>query len=402
MHPGAPGTTLETMTDPSHTSSAPSSSPAPSTPPEAPDAQPPRRIVVTGASGNVGTALLRRLSADGHGIVGLCRRPPPAVAPYDVAEWHPVDLSTAGAADLVEVFRGADAVIHLAWAFQPTRDADYHHRLGIDGTAAVVEACRRAGVPHLVHQSSVGVYAPVSDSGPGVSEHRRVSEDAPRGGVPSSVYNHDKTAAEELLDRHEREHPSAPTIARMRPGFIVHAEAASGLLRYFSPALTPARLIRLLPVLPLDRRFAVPMLHGDDMADALALAATGGHTGAFNLASEPPITRDVVARALGARPVHVPHRILRVLVDVSWRLRLQPLSVGWVDLAFAAPLMDTSRAREVLGWSSRVPADRALHDVVDAVAARRSGASAPLRRRSVRDALASLRRGGPVDVRREP
>ncbi|MDV8001367.1 NAD-dependent epimerase/dehydratase family protein [Rhodococcus sp. IEGM 1408] len=362
----------------------------------------PMRLVVTGASGNVGTALLRRLVADGHSVVGVCRRIPPATDPYDSAEWHSVDLSSASAADLVEVFHGADAVIHLAWGFQPTRDPDYHHRLGIGGTTAVVEACRLAGVPHLVHQSSVGVYAPVSDGGPGISERARVTEGAARGGVPTSVYNHDKAAAEELLDRHELDHPGTPTIARVRPGFIVHGEAASGLLRYFTPAVTPARFLRLLPVLPLDRRFAVPILHGDDMAEALALAATSGHEGAFNVAAEPPVTRQTLAREFGARPVHVPHRVLRLLVALSWRLHLQPLSPGWVDLAFAAPLMDTSRARDVLGWSPRVPADRALHEVVDGIVAGRSGSSAPLRRRTLRDALAGLRRGGPVDVRREP
>lgn len=362
----------------------------------------PLRLVVTGASGNVGTALLRRLHADGHEVVGLVRRIPSSVPPYDRVAWRSVDLSRARAADLVDHLRGADAVIHLAWGFQPTRDPDYHHRLSIDGTAAVVEACRLADVPHLVHQSSVGAYAPTSDGGPGVSQHERVREGDRLGGVPTSVYNHDKTAAEELLDRHERDHPAAPTIARMRPGFIVHGEAASGLLRYSTPAITPARWIRALPVLPLDRRLSVPMLHADDIATALALAATSRAEGAFNLAAEPPVTREVLARELGARPVHVPYRVLRILAHLSWRLHLQPLSLGWVDLAFAAPLMDTTRARTELGWEPRVAADEALHEMVEAMRYGRSGHSPPLRRRTVRDALAAMRRGGPVDVREVP
>ena len=360
------------------------------------------RIVVTGASGNVGTPLLRRLLADGHDVVGLCRRIPPATPPYSGASWHRVDLSYAGAHDLVEIFRGADAVIHLAWGFQPTRDVDHHHRLGVGGTAAVVEACRLAGVPHLVHQSSVGAYAPVSDGGPGVSVERRVSEDAELGGVPTAAYNRHKTAAEQLLDRHESKHPGAPTIARMRPAFIVHAEAASGLFRYFTPALTPARLLRALPILPVDRRLTVPLLHGDDMASALAAAATSGAQGAFNIAAEPPITHDMLARELGARPVHLPYRVLRQLVHISWLLRLQPVSIGWVDLAFGAPLMHTTRARAELGWRPTVAADEALREVIDAIVAGRAGTSPPLRKRTLLDALAGLRRGGAVDVRRLP
>ena len=73
------------------------------------------RIVITGASGNVGTALLRRLAGAGHDLVGVCRRPPGLVAPYDAATWHSLDLADDSAErELTEVFRGADAVVHLA------------------------------------------------------------------------------------------------------------------------------------------------------------------------------------------------------------------------------------------------------------------------------------------------
>lgn len=94
--------------------------------------------------------------------------------------------------------------------------------------------------------------------------------------------------------------------------------------------------------------------------------------------------------------------MLRLLVRVSWVLHLQPVSVGWLDLAYAADLMDTSHAAQQLGWRPQDSATDALREVVDAIAAGRSGASAPLRRRTWRDALGSLRRGGPVDVRELP
>jgi len=54
------------------------------------------RVVITGASGNLGTALLRRLRADGHELVGVSRRrPPPDVEPYAGVRWYPLDLGTA-------------------------------------------------------------------------------------------------------------------------------------------------------------------------------------------------------------------------------------------------------------------------------------------------------------------
>jgi UDP-glucose 4-epimerase len=80
------------------------------------------RIIITGASGNVGTALLRILPAE-HDAVGVVRRTPARQGVYKRAEWCSLDLTGQdGIADLCRVFEGADVVVPLAWGFQPTRD----------------------------------------------------------------------------------------------------------------------------------------------------------------------------------------------------------------------------------------------------------------------------------------
>src|SRR4051794_39313877 len=119
------------------------------------------RIVVTGLSGNLGTALLRRLDAEGgHDITGICRRPPEG-EPYQLARWVALDIAREGAEQrLRQVFEGADAVVHLAWGFQPGHVTDYLDRVGVGGTAAVLAAADAAGVAHLVHVSSLGAYSP--------------------------------------------------------------------------------------------------------------------------------------------------------------------------------------------------------------------------------------------------
>src|SRR5689334_7620711 len=104
------------------------------------------RIVITGASGNVGTALLRALPAE-HDVVGVVRRPPPSEGVYQRVDWRALDLTDADApATLRSVFDGADAVVHLAWGFQPTRDIEYLRRLGVGGTSAVLQAADASGV----------------------------------------------------------------------------------------------------------------------------------------------------------------------------------------------------------------------------------------------------------------
>ena len=252
------------------------------------------RIVITGASGNVGTALLRTLPAE-HDVVGVVRRLPRRQGVYQRADWRSLDLTGRdGIADLRRVFEGADAVVHLAWGFQPTRDTGYLTQLGVGGTAAVLQAAHAGGIGQLVHMSSMGTYAPGSYGKP-------VDESWPTTGISSSPYSRDKSTAEALLDEYEqRLGTAAIPIARMRPGFILQRAAASGLMRYGLPEYLPMQLVPLVPLLPMDRCLSIPVIHADDVAEAISRVIGRQATGPFNLAADPPIGRDDVAAAMGA------------------------------------------------------------------------------------------------------
>lgn len=351
------------------------------------------RIVITGATGNVGTALLRRLADHGdHELVGLARRVPDA--PYGV-RWVSVDLTDPACQPVLDAtFRAADAVVHLAWGFQPSHDLDYLAELGIGGTRRVLEAVATSDVPHVVHMSSVGAYSPKRDDDP-------VDESYPTKGIPSSPYSQHKAQAERLLDAFAAEHPDV-TVTRMRPGIIGQRSAGSALLRYGLPALLPARSIKLIPVLPLDGSLRIPMVHADDVAAAFDLVLTTGTGGAFNLASGPPVTVEDIARVLGARHIQVPRRIVRATVAGSWHAHLQPIDPGWIDLAFNVPLLDSSRATGELGWSPDHDGPSVLAEVVDAMANAEHAATAALRRRTVLSGLSSALRDKSVAYRRRP
>jgi UDP-glucose 4-epimerase len=139
------------------------------------------RVVVTGASGNAGSGLLRALRRSGsHEVVGMCRRPPPRSPPFDIAAWHDLDLTAPEAERrLGEVFAGAYAVVHLAWAIQPVRDPQRLHRVNIGGLRAVLHATDRVRVPHLVHCSSIAAYAARK------AEAEPVGEDWATSGIPA-------------------------------------------------------------------------------------------------------------------------------------------------------------------------------------------------------------------------
>lgn len=353
------------------------------------------RIVVTGASGNVGSALLRVLTRDQqHDVVGVVRRTDAQPVGVGTVEWVQADLAESCGPRLTEAFRGADAVVHLVWGFQPSHDVAYLERLGVGGTRQVAEAVAAAGVPHLVHQSSIGAYSP--GVGPGL-----VSEDYPTDGIPGSPYSAHKVAAERFLDVFEAENPDI-VVTRTRPGIVGQRSAGSALLRYGLPALAPALVLRALPLLPLDRRLAIPMVHADDLADAFLRVLTQRAGGAFNLAAPTPVTVEHVAAALGARHLQVPAGVVRRAAELSWRAHLQPVDPGWLDLAYGVPLLDTTRARDQLGWEARTDAPDVLDEVVAGMRSRALDESPPLRRRTVARSLARALRAGPVSRRREP
>jgi nucleoside-diphosphate-sugar epimerase len=124
--------------------------------------------------------------------------------------------------------------------------------------------------------------------------------------------------------------------------------------------------------------------------------------GAVNLAAEPPVTRDLVAQALHARPVHVPAPVLHALLSASWHLHLQPLEPGWLDLGMSVPLLDTSRARRELDWQPRHDATAVLAEALSGIADSAGTASPVLRPRSVLGEVRRLARRGPVSRRTLP
>ncbi|WP_345714293.1 NAD-dependent epimerase/dehydratase family protein, partial [Kineococcus glutinatus] len=119
------------------------------------------RVVVVGASGNVGSALLRRLAADDDvsEVVAVARHVPE----HDPtgARWVTADVASPGSEPrLAEAARGADALVALAWGIQPSHDEAALWRTNVDGTLRALRAARTAGVRHAVYVSSIGAYGP--------------------------------------------------------------------------------------------------------------------------------------------------------------------------------------------------------------------------------------------------
>ncbi|HEY3472561.1 MAG TPA: NAD-dependent epimerase/dehydratase family protein [Amycolatopsis sp.] len=316
------------------------------------------RIVVTGATGNIGTGVVAALDADPEvgSVVGVARRAAAGTVRADVER-----------DDLVPLFRGADVVVHLAWLFQPTRRPERTWRANVLGSLRVFDAVAAAGVPKLVYSSSVGAYSPREDDEP-------VTEDWPTHGWPGAAYTREKSYVERYLDAFELRHPKLDVV-RVRPGFVFQRAAASEQRRLFGGPFVPGSLVRpgLVPVVPDVPGLRVQVVHTADLADAIRRTVTRPVRGAFNVATGPVVDPKFVADLLGARTVPVPAAAVRAAVGAAWRLHAVPATPGLFDAVLRLPVMATGRAESELDWRPRHDAAFTLKEFL---AGLRSGAGA--------------------------
>ncbi|MER7726900.1 NAD-dependent epimerase/dehydratase family protein [Streptomyces sp. NPDC096323] len=322
------------------------------------------RVVVTGATGNVGTSVIRALSRDPAvgSVLGLARRVPGLVLPG--VEWATVDLSQEDSpAPLEAHLAGADAVVHLAWRFHPTRRPPVTWRSNVEGSLRLFEAVRRADVPVLVHASSLATYSPGPQDDPGVDEQW------PSHGWPDAAYCREKAYLERVLDTFELRYRQI-RVVRMRPSFMFKETSASEQRRIFAGRYLPGALIRpdLLPFLPYPQGLRFQTLHTDDAAEAFRLAVLTDVRGAFNLAADPAVDARVLGELLDVRVVPVPAAVARGALATAWRTRTSPAPPNLFDAVLRIPLMDCARAHEELGWRPARSASDALRAFLRGVA----------------------------------
>lgn len=320
------------------------------------------RAVVTGATGFLGGHLARRLAADGWSVFGLGRD---VVAGAALAAagvpFVRHDLAADGADDaLADIGRTADVVFHCAALSTPFGPAAAFRAANVDGTAAVIAACRAAGVGRLVHVSSPSVSFRWTDR-PNVRE----GDPLPR---PATRYAASKRAAEGLV---------AAAVAGgldavvLRPRALIGPGDTSVLPRIVA-ALERGRL----PVIG-DGRAIADVTVVDNAVDALIAAATaprevvGGRT--YNISNGEPvpiwpmIAR--IAEALDLPPPRgrLPRRaafglgLANEIAHRALRRSGEPrLSRYAVAVLSTSQTLDIRAARRDLDWAPRLAAEDGL------------------------------------------
>lgn len=330
------------------------------------------KVVVTGASGSVGTALLRSPGLENWEPIGISRRRPAAREPYTRARWIECDIGDPSAVPvLTEAFTGATAVVHLAWAIHPRRTDPPMTRTNAMGSENVLRAAAAAGVGQVVCASSVAAYTPAD-------RWARIDESHPVTGLPDSAYSLGKAALERRLDEFEQQHPGI-RVARIRPCGIAQGDSAAELADWLLSPWLPRSVIgrRALPV-PLWKDLRLQLVHAADVASAIRAIIRTRAVGAFDLAAEPVLSASTLADVFGGFLVPVPRKVLTTGAGLSWRMGVQPLHPAWLELADRACLVHAGRASRELEWKPEYDAVTACRELANEMRSGRPGPSAPL------------------------
>ena len=332
-------------------------------------------VAVTGPTGDLGIAIVDALERSRaiKRVVGMARRPfDPAELGWRKTEYRRGDVTDpASVRDLV---KGADVVVHLAFAILSAGDAT--RELNVQGSRRVFEAAARAGAVRICYASSVAAYGFHADN------PDWLTEDIPAHGSPEHPYSHHKAEVErvlgEVLRRRRR------TVAYVFRPCIVAGPRARTMLQaipyYRAREAIPAPVARLLgsmpvlrPVIP-DPGTRLQLVHEDDVARAFLAGVRGlGEPGPYNLAAGGTLSLTDVADALGWYSVPVPRLAVEATAELVSRLPRVPDSVGWIHSVRKPVLMKTDRARKLLRWRPQHTAKATLRAMVSANGAAQAG-----------------------------
>ncbi|HUR85046.1 MAG TPA: NAD-dependent epimerase/dehydratase family protein [Solirubrobacteraceae bacterium] len=321
-------------------------------------------VAVTGPTGTFGFGLLPLLQADERvaRVVGIARRP------FDPAEhgWTKLIYREGDVRDraaLRESFGGADVVVHLAFMITGTAARETIRAINVEGTLNAYEAAADAGAARFVYASSVAAYGFDRDNPIGMTE------DWPVRGAEHLFYSQEKAEIEQLLS--SRAAAGGPELYLLRPPIVLgpHSVGAKNLLP--GPLEPIARALAAgVARLPVPLPAAVPpvplqFVHEEDVGEALLRCiVAAGPPGAYNIAGDGVLTAVEVARELGLAVLPVPQRPVQAAARLVAGLPFAPPVAEWAEAMSHPAIMDTTKARDELGWSPRYSGLEALRDTL--------------------------------------
>jgi len=245
--------------------------------------------------------------------------------------------------------------------------AETIREINVEGTLNAFRAARDAGAKRFVYASSVAAYGFHPDNPVGMKE------DWPTRPADRLFYAQEKAELEQLLQG-EAELSPEPALYLLRPPIVLgpHALGAKGGVP--APLARAGRglldLVKRLPV-PVPMLTAdMPMqfIHEEDVGRAILQCVVGeGPPGAYNIAGDGVLTGADVVRELGLSPIAIPARIVQTAARAAASMpkpSFTPPAADWVEALSHPAIMDTTKAKEELGWRPKYTALEALRETL--------------------------------------
>ncbi|MDX1541828.1 MAG: NAD(P)-dependent oxidoreductase [Geminicoccaceae bacterium] len=322
-----------------------------------------KRLLVTGAAGFIGGALMRRLAAAGCKVTGTVLYPHEAetlrreghrAEVLDLASDEPFDRFVAD----------TDIVFHIAAMFQETEHGEeLYEKVNATGALRLCEAAARTGVERFVHCSTVGVHGNVKET--------PCRETSPYN--PMDHYHRTKLQGERAILEFARTLPADGMVVTVNRPAMVYGPGDLRMLKFFRAIL--------------QRRFYMigsgevlaHLGYIDDQTESFLLSATAPreqvHLEAFNIASDEPITLNEMARTVAdVGGVEIPRLHIPVLpvwlagliCEMAWKPfgRRPPLFRRRVGFFTHNRAFDLTKARERLGYTSNWDHRRGIAETI--------------------------------------
>jgi UDP-glucose 4-epimerase len=299
-----------------------------------------RTVAMTGAGGYIGQRLIAHLQTrDWCGwILGTGTRETidaPSKLIYfrgDIREHSLIDFWKD---------KEVDTMVHLAFIVDPIHDERQMYDINVNGTLNILRICEELKVGHVIVASSGTAYGAWPDNPEPLKE-----DDPIRVFPPTFSYAHHKGLNEGHFADFMRRHPSV-ILNIVRPCIVYGPNTDNYLSRYF----------KNLPFIPLvdGRDPHMQFVHEDDVAQLLSLLIEKRVPGAFNVAGDGLPRVSEVGAMIGKRTVKVSRWLCYAFIRLLWHLRVKSVEApaGIVDYGAYPWVLDTTRAKKLLGWKPR-------------------------------------------------
>ncbi|MEZ5836993.1 MAG: NAD-dependent epimerase/dehydratase family protein [Geminicoccaceae bacterium] len=308
------------------------------------------KVLVTGATGFVGSAVARKLIGDGHDVRVLVRDPSKLAA---VGLGGVTDIVTGDITDpavMDKAVDGVDCALGIAGTFrEPNLSDDRYRQINVDAVRLLLDAAKRHRVRRVVHCSTVGIHGNVTGA--------PATEASPV--IPDGIYEVTKAEGDRIARVYGREIGVDTVVLRPTP---IYGPGDTRLLKLFRMA-GKQRLVMLG-----DGSAGYHLVHVDDLAQAFLLAATGhGKAGEAYIigGAEQPSLNELIATladVLGRKDqktIRIPAQPVRLLGHLC-EIICRPFGINppiyrrRVDFFINNRRYDIGKARNELGYVPKI------------------------------------------------